>query len=192
MSFFSSRVVCLSFFALLVFFSLFFQSTEAQVNVDYSLCDKSANVITIGSVTASSWPPKRKDILTLTMVGDSSKIVKNGQYSAATAWSGITIKNDTGSLTDLNITLPIQQGALTIVSSAEVSSIAPSGKYVITFQAYDQDGDRLWCVLVNFSLSMMMEEEMKTAVKRKTLISLEDKSERESRLLRNLQAFKKN
>eukprot|EP00475_Leptophrys_vorax_P002439 TRINITY_DN1135_c0_g1_i4.p1 TRINITY_DN1135_c0_g1~~TRINITY_DN1135_c0_g1_i4.p1 ORF type:complete len:273 (+),score=82.12 TRINITY_DN1135_c0_g1_i4:161-979(+) len=102
----------------------------------------------------SPWPPVKGQPVTIKASGHLAKQVTAGQYKLDVALDGIDLIQKNGDLCKISPDLkcPQDPADLTIGYSVAVPSIAPSGSYVATFQATQQDSKTLFCAKVPFTL----------------------------------------
>ncbi len=77
------------------------------------------------------------------------------------AYIGITVVNSTFDLCtiaqqDTNVNCPLAEGAIAIIASQDIPSLAPPGHYTGTVNVYDQNGQGVLCVALDFTMGGMI------------------------------------
>jgi len=125
----------------------------SAVSVPYKWCGSSSDDATIQSITSNEFPPKAGDTLTLNVTGNLSKEVTDGTYLIKIVIDGIIpLPSENGSISVFR-PLPWPEGALNFSYSRPIPAAAPTGSYVVTISAIDQDYVQIFCISVAFKLS---------------------------------------
>jgi hypothetical protein len=97
------------------------------------------------------WPPKRNELLTVSVSGAAKETFIYGDYSRTIVYRGYALPPTIGSLADLGITLPAHRGPLTLVIvNSTIPDVAPQGQYDIIVQAHEQDHFEVMCVKISW------------------------------------------
>jgi hypothetical protein len=105
------------------------------------------------SLDVSPWPPVRGQSVAIKAAGHLASQVTAGQYKLSVLLDGVDVVDKSGDLCTISpdLVCPQSPADLTIGYSLTVPSIAPTGSYVVNFQATQQDSVSLFCVNVPFS-----------------------------------------
>ena len=127
-----------------------------QLGDIWSNCGTSADGGTINNVTISPNPPAKGQNLTVTASFTLKHQVTAGNVAIVIKYSFITVLNKNEPVCDLakdaGHPCPIAASTITVTQSAEIPSAAPGGHYTGSIIATDQNGDRLFCIDLDFHL----------------------------------------
>ena len=151
-SVFSSRtlVATMRAFTLVLLLALF--AYASAVPIPFTSCGSSSDDGTISSIVGNEFPPVKGDTLQLNVTGNLTKEVTSGTYTIKITVDGFPLTGPTGSVSDFR-PLPWPVGDLNFTYSESIPSVAPSGSYVISISAVDQDSDEIFCISLSFDLS---------------------------------------
>jgi len=135
----------------------------ADVPVPYDLCSSSTAHLKINSVTDNEWPPVKGDTLNITVSGVVDEDVTSGEYTIAIKLDGFPLPDINGDIADFH-PLPWSKGPLQFSFPEAIPSSAPGGTYNIEISAVDQNKAQLFCVSINFKLSLSSENGLNEAV----------------------------
>jgi len=135
----------------------------ADVPIPYDLCSSPTAHLKINSVTDNEWPPVKGDTLNITVSGVVDEDVTSGEYTIAIKLDGFPLPDINGDIADFH-PLPWMTGPLTFSFPEPIPSSAPGGTYNIQISAVDQNKSQLFCVSINFKLSLSSENGLNEAV----------------------------
>ncbi|CAF0794167.1 unnamed protein product [Adineta ricciae] len=147
----------MSFLTILVF-ALTFTITTAQniqkvsdVPISWVNCTTWTDQLSIEKVEANLWPPKRNQLLTVTVSGQTKESFIYGDYNKTIVYRGYSLPSITGPLNDLGITLPAYRGPLKVtIFNSTIPEVAPAGAYDVYVKAYEQDHAEIFCVKISW------------------------------------------
>jgi len=122
-----------------------------SADVPFKLCSSKPELIIDPPIVASEWPPHKGDTMMINVTGELSKTLTSGEYSIVIQWDGIKLPAITGDIDEFS-PLPWNMGTITLHINQDVPSDSPSGSYVLTISATDQDNAQIFCVVVSFDL----------------------------------------
>jgi len=114
-------------------------------------CSTWTDQLSIDKVEANMWPPKRNQLLTVSVPGVAKESFIYGSYNKTIVYRGYSLPSIIGSLDDLGIKLPTSPGPLKmIIFNSTIPEVAPQGQYDIYVKAYEQDEAEILCVKISW------------------------------------------
>ncbi len=112
--------------------------------MDWSIIDwKSRNL----------WPPKRNQILIVSVSGAAKETFVYGDYKKTLVYRGYALPSIFDPLNDLGVTLPVHRGPVKmILFNTTIPEVAPEGQYDIYVTASEQDHFEIFCVKFSWEL----------------------------------------
>jgi len=127
------------------------ETALSQVDIPFTNCGSSTDLLNITRLTSSVWPPVLGQPLTVSGSGSLLADVDAGTFETKVSYLGLPLiekKGDLGSLT----TLPIKAGSPSITQTITLPSSLPPGDYNIQAAAVDEAGNSIGCVGLSFTL----------------------------------------
>ncbi|CAF1259981.1 unnamed protein product [Rotaria sordida] len=116
-------------------------------------CSTWTDQLSIEKVEANMWPPKRNELLTVSVSGVAKESFIYGNYNKTIVYRGYSLPSIIGSLDDLGIKLPTYPGPLKmIIFNATIPDVAPNGQYDLYVKASEQDHFEVLCVKITWEL----------------------------------------
>jgi len=159
---------------ILVVFLFGLAATHAQATwKDCTPAGAPGNIEKVDIVPAQ---PTKGSTFVITGDGSVTETVSSGKYFIQIKLGGIPLFKHSGdgcapehvvlplgvgTIDFGGLSCPAKPGPVTVVMKTTLSNAAPSGKYVATVQAQDQNGTVILCAEVDFSLSSKEREEQK-------------------------------
>lgn len=104
----------------------------ADVPIQWTNCSTWTDQLSVEKVEANLWPPKRNQLLTVSVLGTAKETFVYGDYKKTLAYQGYALPSITGPLTDLGVTLPVHRGPVAmILFNTTIPEVAPDGQYDI-------------------------------------------------------------
>ena len=123
----------------------------ANVPLKWVNCSTWTDQLSIEKVVANMWPPKRNELLTVSVLGVAKESFIYGTYSKTIVYRGYSLPSINGSLNDLGIELPTSPGPLNMtIFNSEIPEVAPDGQYDIYVKANEQDYAEILCVKISW------------------------------------------
>ena len=114
-------------------------------------CTTWTDQLSIEKVEANLWPPKRNQLLTVTVSGQAKESFIYGDYIKTIVYRGYSLPPITGPLNDLGITLPAHPGPLKMtIFNSTIPEVAPAGTYDVYVKAHEQDHAEILCVKISW------------------------------------------
>jgi hypothetical protein len=124
-----------------------------DVPIQWVNCSTWTDQLSIEKVEANLWPPKRNQILIVSVSGAAKETFINGDYTKTLAYRGYALPSIFGSLNDLGVTLPVHRGPVKmILFNTTIPEVAPEGQYDIYVRATEQDNFEIFCVKFSWEL----------------------------------------
>ena len=118
-----------------------------DVPIQWTNCSTWTDQLSIDNVEANQWPPKRNQLLTVSVSGSAKETFIYGDYKKTLVYRGYALPSMTGPLTDLGVTLPAHRGPVKmILFNTTIPDVAPEGQYDKFVTASEQDHFEVFCV----------------------------------------------
>ncbi|UJR20682.1 hypothetical protein I4U23_023803 [Adineta vaga] len=125
----------------------------SEIPISWVNCSTWTDQLSIEKVEANQWPPKRNELLTVSVSGTAKESFIYGNYNKTIVYRGYSLPSITGSLGDLGVTLPSRPGPLKmIIFNSTIPEVAPAGNYDIYVKASEQDHFEILCVKISWEL----------------------------------------
>jgi hypothetical protein len=125
----------------------------AAVPVKFQLCQDNPP-FTITEIDVTPGPVvKPGETITAKISGQSKVVVNGGTLVSDISLDGTQLLETKFNICEIGTGCPIKQGDYHVNVVQQVPSIAPPGDYNSKNQAFDLNGNRLSCVMVNFTVS---------------------------------------
>ena len=139
----------------------------ATANATWKDCSSAAAHGKITSLTITPPQPAKGQNFTVAGSGKVDKAINSGKFHVQVQYNGISVFSTDGDSckdTTLNLPLglgevwvqgikcPLAVGPVTLSETIFIGTSAPSGNFVATFSAKDQDGEEDLCVQLNFAV----------------------------------------
>jgi len=123
----------------------------SDIPIQWVNCTTWTDQLSIEKVEANIWPPKRTELLTVSVSGVAKESFIYGDYNKTIVYRGYSLPPILGSLNDLGIKLPTRPGPLKmIIFNSTIPEVAPSGQYDIYVKASEQDHAEILCVKISW------------------------------------------
>jgi predicted solute-binding protein len=93
------------------------------------------------------------ETITATINGVSKVLVTGGTLLSDISLDGVPILETKYDLCSVGVGCPIKPGPYHVTVTQQVTELAPPGNYQSKNQAFDLQGNRLSCVMINFTVS---------------------------------------
>jgi hypothetical protein len=118
-----------------------------DVPIQWVNCSTWTDQLSIEKVESNLWPPKRNQILIVSVSGAAKETFIYGDYKKTLVYRGYALPSIFGSLNDLGVTLPVHRGPVKmILFNTTIPEVAPEGQYDIYVTASEQDHFEIFCV----------------------------------------------
>jgi len=118
-----------------------------DVPIQWVNCSTWTDQLSIEKVESNLWPPKRNQILIVSVSGAAKETFIYGDYKKTLVYRGYALPSIIGQLNDLAVTLPVHRGPVKmILSNTTIPELAPEGQYDIYVTASEQDHFEIFCV----------------------------------------------
>ncbi len=122
-----------------------------DIPIKWVNCSTWTDQLSIEKVEANIWPPKRNELLTVSVSGASKESFIYGNYRRTIVYRGYPLPPTIGSLSDLGIKLPATRGPMKlIIVNSTIPDVAPPGQYDIIVTAHEQDNFEILCVQISW------------------------------------------
>jgi hypothetical protein len=129
---------------------LFF-NLATDVPLQWVNCSTWTDQLAIEKVEANLWPPKRNQLLTVSVSGTAKETFLYGNYEKTLVYKGYSLPSIVGPLNELGINLPAHRGPLKIIlSNSTIPDVAPPGQYDFYVKATEQDNFEIFCVKISW------------------------------------------
>ncbi|CAF4829082.1 unnamed protein product, partial [Rotaria sp. Silwood2] len=123
----------------------------ADIPLEWINCSTWTDQLSIEKVEANIWPPKRNELLTVSVSGVAKESFIYGNYNKTIVYRGYSLPSVFGPLGDLGINLPTFPGSLKmIIFNSTIPEVAPEGQYDIYIKAQEQDHAEILCVKISW------------------------------------------
>ncbi|CAF3746562.1 unnamed protein product [Rotaria magnacalcarata] len=123
----------------------------ADIPLKWVNCTTWTDQLSIEKVEANIWPPKRNELLTVSVSGVAKETFIRGNYNKTIVYRKYSLPSILGPLSDLGIDLPTSPGPLRIIIfNATIPEVAPAGRYDIYVKANEQDYAEILCVAISW------------------------------------------
>jgi len=130
------------------------------VPVPFKNCGKPNDVIKLASVDSSTWPPVRGKPLTVSVKGNITRAIQNGDYQGVVKFNGFPILDKRGKLSELrDVKLPIPAGTYQQSFNFTVPSWVPAGQIDVHATLFDNTGAECICLDISIPLKMLPPEQ---------------------------------
>jgi hypothetical protein len=124
-----------------------------DVPIQWVNCSTWTDQLSIEKVESNLWPPKRNQILIVSVSGAAKETFVYGDYKKTLVYRGYALPSIFGPLNDLGVTLPVHRGPVKmILFNATIPEVAPEGQYDIYVTASEQDHFEIFCVKFSWEL----------------------------------------
>ncbi|CAF3760641.1 unnamed protein product [Rotaria sp. Silwood1] len=125
----------------------------SDIPLQWINCSTWTDQLSIEKVDANMWPPKRNELLTVSVSGVAKESFIYGNYNKTIVYRGYSLPSIIGPLDDLGIKLPTHPGPLKmIIFNATIPEVAPEGQYDLYVKASEQDHFEVLCVKISWEL----------------------------------------
>jgi hypothetical protein len=132
---------------------MYFFYLVAEIPIQWVNCSTWTDQLLIEKVEANMWPPKRNELLTVSVSGRAKESFIRGTYIKTIVYRGYSLPSIFGSLDDLGIHLPTRPGPMTmIIVNSTIPDVAPPGQYDVYVKGYEQDEAEVLCVKISWEL----------------------------------------
>ncbi|CAF3070355.1 unnamed protein product [Rotaria sp. Silwood2] len=125
----------------------------SDIPLQWINCSTWTDQLSIEKVEVNMWPPKRNELLTVSVSGVAKESFLYGNYNKTIVYRGYSLPSIIGPLDDLGIKLPTYPGPLKmIIFNATIPDVAPEGQYDLYVKASEQDHFEVLCVKITWEL----------------------------------------
>lgn len=144
----------LRLFLLSLLISAYLLVSVSSTVVPYALCSVKGAHVQIFNVDSDNWPPKAGETLNISVNATVlDETVTSGVYTIDILLDGFPLPPITGDISTFHV-LPWNKGPLIFNFEQDVPSGAPPGIYKIQISAVDQNNQQLFCLAIQFTISL--------------------------------------
>ncbi|CAF0857294.1 unnamed protein product [Adineta steineri] len=126
----------------------------SDIPIQWTNCSTWTDQLSIEKVEANMWPPKRNQLLTVSVSGAAKEEFVYGNYIKTIVYRGYSLPPINGPLNDFGVEVPVHRGPVKmIIFNSTIPEVAPAGQYDVFVKAYEQDHFEVMCVKFSWEFS---------------------------------------
>jgi len=134
--------------------SAFLLVSVSSTVVPFASCSQKGAHVQVFNVNSDNWPPSAGENLNISVNATVlDETVTSGIYTIAITLDGFPLPDITGDI-DTFHPLPWNKGPLIFNFEQDVPGSAPPGVYKITISAVDQNNQQLFCLAIQFTITV--------------------------------------